>query len=684
MSLLQKFYSKSNSILNGEWNKKNIIFYISSVLLAIQFLGICYINIFQADMHLGYDASSNLLNSAMMWEQKALLPDNYEYQTGLHLSVKTILTSLVYGLTGDICLAFGIINIIFTAIMMALVYSICNSMKVSDNSTLIFLNAMLTPYTGFGYNTANPLGYFPCMYQTASFYSMSIVQYLLVVRCLLYFSEENKGKIKVVMIILSFIIAFFSGFSSGFSSLVYLIAPLLLFILIRIIVNGDIKFAIDKSALFSYLLTFFTILGKFTNSLAISFNSKESSMELIPIKEFWNNLGNIFLGFADLLSAGNQYVQIVALSDKGIITLFYASVMLLFWIGLIFSVIKFVKQFNKSSKDSPVNNGFLFILCFCFVNLFMYAAIDSAYGGEIFESRYLIPFFIFGLFFLVYSLDILKKNVFRNILSFYVIIALTIGTVSSYNYLDKGKCDKFSELKNIVSLTDAKVIYGYNTDGSDMHIYARDMRAVDTKRIYKLISDSGVHHWGDYNYVDDVGDCTGSTILMIVPNEFENLPDYVKKKYSYLDSWNNFNLYYSVKNPFDYITGIEDDGYSVELPNSNGIGTSNLEINENGMFETNGSEGYCIFGPYLSIKEGKYRFTLNYNVKESKDNYSAGVFDIAVDSGQNIINTKPIDVNKNSVSIEVQFNSNENYEHRVWSYSDSIIEIESIEIEKIA
>lgn len=674
---IKKIENGFNKHINSSFSENNFIYYILLLLLAVQYLGICYFNLFQADKHLGFDASSNMLNAVMMWEQKKLLPDNFAYQTALFLGPKNILAALVYGLVKDISLSFGIVNIVITACLMALVMNIFKALDMKKSYGVLFLNIMLTPYVSPFYNIANPLGYFPSMFFTASFTSISILQYLMVFRIFISFVKGEKNRSNTALMIISIVCALLSGFSLGYSMLVFLILPMLIYVFARIIAFSDIKYLFDKTSLFTIVMLVSVFAGKIMNSLTVGYESKEASMALVMLQDFWKNFGNIFLGFAGLLSAGNTVNKIQALSFDGIISLAYFAVVIIFFLGVLYGVTVYFK--NDARKKPEL----LFVVSFCFVNFFMYSVIDSAYGGGIFEERYLIPFFIFGIFLVAYAAENLSLNVMRNFVLLGTAALLSVGTVSSFAFLNNGKATFLREIKQKLSKYDSAVVYCYSTEGSDMHVYARDMRVIDTSKVYKLVSAGGVYHWGDYTYYDDVGDYPGDVLIMLPQGQFEYLPEYLQKNMEYFDSCWNFELYHSKRNLFDYETGLSEDGYSADIPCSDGVILQNCFINDDGGYQTDGTPGCSLFGPYRQALPGRYRFTLHYNFLEDPNDEQA-VFDVSVNGGNNILGGQPVDPDSNTASVEVEFDGDEVFEYRLWVNEGEEIEIEYIEMEKIA
>jgi len=103
------------------------------------------------------------------------------------------------------------------------------------------------------------------------------------------------------------------------------------------------------------------------------------------------------------------------------------------------------------------------------------------------------------------------------------------------------------------------------------------------------------------------------------------------------------------------------------------------------MLITDGTEGYVIWGPNTQVKQGKYNFTVNYQIIDSPTETSTiGYFDVEVNKKQiGKIELKP---NKTSVTIpNVTFDKlleGEQFSYRVYENNEVILKIKSFKIEK--
>ncbi len=682
-------------VLNGAGNKRNIAerlndFFNSTnfnkitafallILAILQFLAICYFNLFQIYDHLGFDASAIMLKARMIWEQGIIFPANYAEQTNLFFDSAMLPASLLYGITGNIGLSFAISNIILTFIMIFLIYNIGSQLQFSFFSKIVSINFFLTPFISIGYNVANPIDYYPALFFSSSFYSGMVILALLTFKVMLIFHDKRTG-IKAKMIsILTLALFFLIGLSRGIAVMVYLLVPCILCIIVEFCIHKDFKYIFHKKTLWTVLAAILVIISKIYSVKVLNFESKESSMTLIGIRNFWNNFVNIFGGLGKLMSAGSIDSGVPAMSVNGI----YQLCNFLLLIFVLFSITAVTIHFLRKNKYNE-NFGIIYITSFCFVNFFMYALLSTTYGTEIFEERYLILFYVFSIFFVALFFNYYNdKSFFKKIISVGLLLVIAFVNIIGYYNLNKGK-DSFSkDLTDVISKYDAKIVYGYSTLGSDIHIYTRNMRILDNTRVYKLLDNGNIYHWGDYMFYDDVNQISDNSLLLVNQDAFAQLPYYIKSQYEYQESaGRGIDIYKSSVNVFDFVSGLPAEGEtSVDFPYSPGVYTANCDE----TYTTDGTEGYCLWGPNAPTTVGKYRFTFDYSVvqNEIRGGGILGVFDVAINNGSEILGSANIDSAYNKVSVDVSFNGDEAFEYRVWSYLNSNIEINYIEIEKL-
>ena len=668
-----------NSSLNGKKELYKALEIILFAVFAFQFIIIAYFNLFQIKYHLGFDASSVMLRARMVWEQKTLLPKNYVEQTNFNFDSSMPVAALIYGICGDVCTAFGITNILSSVCIVVLFYFIAKKLSLSRAGTLFGLVFLTSPYVSPDYNTANPLDYFPAMFFSTAFLSVMVIYAFLVFAAVIYLSDKESSRVLTVVFSAAAVaMSFYLAVSKGIALFLYTVAPVVLYLIVRTLAHKDIRCFFNRILVFLIVEAAAIAAGQLFASRVAGFSSMGASIELIQLGDFWTNFGNIFLGLGKLLNVGNAYKTTTVSSFSGIIYLVHICVMAVYLFGIVYAVTRIVK--NKAFAE---NDGFCFVVCFCFVNYFAYALINSTYGAAVFEERYLILFFVFSLFLLGYFIDTFEFDFFKKMGIIFTAAVVTVSAAVGCHSLNIGKYTEPYELAKLLEKYDEKTVYSYNVTTANLHILTRDLRALDKTKVYKLIDNGVPYHWGDYTYCDDIGDDTGPVLLIINAGTLEQLPEYCRKNIAFSEAFGSYEIYRSEKNVFDFETGLDDDGYSVDIPNTNGVVTVNMEMDENGGYVTDGTEGYCMYGPYAPTMTGDYRFTLNYKVKSCGDGEKAGAFDVAVSSGAAILGSADIRTDSESVSIDVSFSEGDTFEYRVWNYPVSVIVIDSVEREKL-
>ena len=161
--------NKINEFLKSEKITK-ILEWCFFILGCIQFLMICFVNLTQNQNHLGFDASTFYLRAVESFNQHSLFLDNWVEQTTLMIDSPIPLASLLYGITGNIFISYGLSNIVTVVLFVALAICVLKEINMPRLGGIITLNFILSPYVTPFYNNANPIDYFPSMFIGAAFY----------------------------------------------------------------------------------------------------------------------------------------------------------------------------------------------------------------------------------------------------------------------------------------------------------------------------------------------------------------------------------------------------------------------------------------------------------------------------------------------------------------------------------
>ena len=168
--------------------------------------------------------------------------------TNLHLDTHMVLTSLLYGITGNILLAFGIGNTLMILVLLFLMWRILDRLEAPLHGKIIALNLMICPYLMSGYSIFNDLGYFSNILSSASYYTLRMSVILMIIDEYLIIMQERKfGFLPWIVCPLCIL----CGFSSGVFLIVVILAPCLVYGIEMTVIRNDWKQLIRKESVFA-------------------------------------------------------------------------------------------------------------------------------------------------------------------------------------------------------------------------------------------------------------------------------------------------------------------------------------------------------------------------------------------------------------------------------------------------
>ena len=530
---------KSGSSQNGE------IGIISLLLVAIlvgQFAVLCYFNFTQLRNHMGYDASWNFLRSALVWQDKALVSSLWSETTNLHLDTHMVLTSLLYGITGNILLAFGIGNTLMILVLLFLMWRILDRLEAPLHGKIIALNLMICPYLMSGYSIFNDLGYFSNILSSASYYTLRMSVILMIIDEYLIIMQERKfGFLPWIVCPLCIL----CGFSSGVFLIVVILAPCLVYGIEMTVIRNDWKQLIRKESVFAYTCCAFVGMGKVLALKIIGFTALDSTRTWTSLRDLWKNFGAVIQGFLKLL----QVLPEVA-DDKPLMTVAGLSrvfILVIFAVLVVAVVFSFRRvQRNRAEKSGAI----LFLVNIILVNFLVFGLYNAQYGASIFEERYLITSFYVAIILtaLLFG-ELAGKRVLSAMLSLAMAGSICAVNVYSDNTYLKTTNDawQMDEIQALAETENAGVVYFW---GEDLAVIRRALRPCDMNRVYKELPDNGgwFTHWGDYTTYDRFEEYSGPTLL-ICPRDQHLVPDSVLGEYTLIDTLDQVEVYASDHNP---------------------------------------------------------------------------------------------------------------------------------------
>ncbi|MDE6594288.1 MAG: hypothetical protein K2K57_14645 [Oscillospiraceae bacterium] len=464
----------------------------------------------------------------------------------------------------------------------------------------------------------------------------------------------------------------------------------------------------EKSRLFKDIIKILLILGGAEAAGVLGFmilnsllrnNNTSSSFYFINSTEFFDNFKNFITSWGDIIGISvmervtTGYVTASAklISPRGLLTLI--KIMLNICLLLILPAIQ-IKNYKKQPFGIKLFIIFTVIHITETVVLFLFTT-----SGSLPINRYWFSstWLLYGLS-CTYVYELYQKagdKPLKAVIAAGMIAAVLPGAwemgslVKMYYSEPSSQRDVFAydveRLERLCEhLEDKGLSYGYSTYWNAGVISALSNRQILVNGISVLDKICPSEHLVSSYYYNEEA-FSGSTFLLLTADEnqkFTNSRNYgLYGQPLYIDQVENFYVYV-----YDYNIAKNDFSGNVNFsgPFASDLSITFSEVSENGYYLTDGTEGYCMFGPNARTEPGTYRFTLNYSVIESADSEAAGNFDVSVNAGSEILGSSQIYINSDSITLDVTFSGDETFEYKIWNYSGSVIEIQSVEMEKIS
>ncbi|MDD2970502.1 MAG: hypothetical protein PHE02_00025 [Lachnospiraceae bacterium] len=658
---------------------KKILWIGMGALVLMQIFMILYVNLFQMPYHLGYDVSSYMMKAIEVWRQKTLFIDHWYHQTTLYIDNAMPIASLLYGMTGNIFLSYGIANCIISGLLLTVFYGICKSLELGKVSTLALLNLFLCPYLMESLNNWNDLGYFSMMFTSMASYGVKTLTILTVLKIVI---DTEKGQPSRLLVISSVLLPFIAGLSSGLYVAVTIMVPAYLYIGVKVLVKNDWKQLLTRQSLHLTISTVALFTGKFITEKIIGFTSMDSEMVWVSLGQFWKNITSMFVGFLQLLGALPEHESVSIMNRQGIFyvcALFIAMVCLMVLFVMLRAVIVDFGQHHMAALCTSI---ILF-------NLFLFSIVYTTYGSGSFEIRYLIEPFIALMFLTGLYLERMDDRlIFKWLLLTGMAGSLfVVDIISDHTYITtRNNYDSLREITDHVHEQDQKLgedIPVVFVLGDDEIGDARNLRVIDESKIYRSCSITGFgHQYGDYAYFDENSEYQGPVYMLTMDTTVSSIPNYIISHFKKVDSLNGYGLYLSQENIFDSICGLPQGNYGMDFPYSGNIEVSNGAFRDDGAYETNGKEGVVLYGPDTDAVPGTYDITLHYQIMEYTDGQEPASFAVGADKSDDHIASGVLQPSNETITLsDVVFTESDNTMHyEVYEAAGTKIRMKSMEV----
>lgn len=614
--------------------------------LFIQFSCIVYLNLVQMPYFTGFDASAYYVLAHEMVEQRTIMVDHFVYNTTTMLWDSPLLLAAFFHLfIQDIFLCYGLSNIFSTLFLTFTVLLFGDCLDLRWKGKVISLILLFTPYVS-NYYTYNDLGYVSMLFISMGAYAWRLPCILWIYILFLEWdsrgvTEQNRWKF---VLGLSFLMI--NSISSGSFILIFGIAPLLVFVMARGLLEDKWWNIHHNSIIFIGILLVISLFCQIFTRYVLKFEYLDTSSSWISLHDFFDNLQNLFLGFLELLGALPLHRETSVFQVEGLLY----GMRLFVVISLILAVCYELK------KEFKNNTACQLVFCFLLCHILIFSLLDTKYGATIFEIRYLI--FATVLMFCVFArcmerISRCGNHSFRNFLAVTLSICLVSIQISSFLTLQREKTDydAMKEVSNFLGGYEDTLVY-FAGNSEYFPVLAANMRAVDFSKVYKFSSDlKTIYHCGDYNYYDENADYEGGTFLITVPWMYHDLDEVFRESYELIHAYpeKEIYIYYSDDNPVDLAGGFGESGFSRDFPYSASLNyDENLgTVLGNGSLRSNGLGGNLCYSSFPVTADGFVDFTMIYQGVVADE--TLGFFEILM--GEELIANAPISSNETKITI---------------------------------
>lgn len=598
----------------NQWNslqKTEKFLWGSGILLILgQIFLICYLNLVQMPYFTGFDASAYYVLAHEMVTQQQLMVDHFVFNTTTMLwDSPLILAAILHFFLDDIFLCYGIANIISSFFLMFTVYLLCDALGIGFRGKIMVFSLLLTPFVS-NYYGLNDLGYYSMLFISMGAYAWRLPCILWVQLMFIEWDKNGVNRQNIWKFALGFSFLSLNLLSSGSFLLVFAIAPLVLFVLMRGLVEDKWWNVHHNSILILPIFFILTVLCHFVTTRIFGFYSLDTGSFWVSLPLFFENLQSIYLGFMELLGGMPLQGNMEVFTVEGILYGIRLFLTLLLLLGGSFIGIKTLKERK--------NTGRLVLLNLIFSHLLIFSFLYTKYGATIFEIRYLIFLTVALMFFLgifVEEVAKWKNKSFSTFMALAVGVSLISVNVSSHIMLQEEKTDYdfLKVLADYLGEGEEKVVF-FAGKSDYFQAVAANMRAVDFTKTYKYSPDlKEIYHCGDYNYFDENASYEGGTILITVPWMFSQLDSVFQEAYEldYSFPEEEIYIYRSSENVVDLALGFHEHGLNRDFPYTNGveINQERGEINELGHYVNDGKEAFLLSSSFLV--EDDYTFDIS-------------------------------------------------------------------------
>lgn len=526
----------------GPWTLFFEFFVILQLILIFVF------NLTRLKYEAGFDSSAAMAQAMEIWNQKTVFLKHWDYQSTLGLDSLIIPAAVLYGITHNIFLAYGIADCLGVLLYIYIFRDIFKMLELPRLVRMIIYVLLLTPYS------LEPLGYMPMMFTGAAYYIIKVLIPIMLIDIILKIHFKIPVKRYLHILITYFAAVYLTALSCGLYLLICGILPIILYELCITVCSGNLKNILNKRCLILVVSLIIYALG-YASAKLYGADIFTNEMILVSAGNFVNNFTKCIVGIAELFGALPNK-EIVVTSAFGIHYLAHMAAFLIFIIILI-TAVRSLKPisclFDASSKVTAKQKVTGMVLCIIAVNFAVLILTDITYGSETFEFRYhLIPvvsgFLIVGIGIdkLISWLNSTDNNLlYSSVLSVISIIWVLCNVVFCYYYTITNSYSTSTAIVDFVeNNSDCDLVYFIGSSDSDIIEVARVARLLESDlNIIDGTSVGSFLGWGaSRNYYDPV-ETFEKMIIVCTDDVYETIEPYYRKCMTAFGNICDYTLY---------------------------------------------------------------------------------------------------------------------------------------------
>lgn len=308
-----------------------------AILLVLQVFLIALSNLTLIEQNLDGDSAKLLKHILAMWEEKTVAIPQWSYVSTLEWDCTTLFALPLYGLTKNIYLACALSNIIFTLILIRVIFLLFEG-NVPPLYPLVCANLVCTPYR------VGPLDYYNMLFFAGAQYIVKILIPLLLIGILLL-AEQKKPLAKNRRFWCFSLFYLLLLTVSSTSSSVYVAACGLAPVMMVYLAYKFLKWERVPSLVFVLmgLSALCTFLGMRANAIIMG-GTRANNMAFCSVYEMLENVSSCFFGLFELVGGGTTEVDAAVFSVDGIIMLLKCVLMITFLMCGAYTFVKCIKR----------------------------------------------------------------------------------------------------------------------------------------------------------------------------------------------------------------------------------------------------------------------------------------------------------------------------------------------------